>query len=93
MELSVLLAQANHRSAFKAKPNRWSKAMIHDVRFSNYDKFIILQVQVLPANFSFYSEENLMWRDAKVEDLLAVSEHLQIRYEKHPRDDEGDINE
>jgi hypothetical protein len=66
--------------------------MIHDVRFSTYDKFIILQVQVLPANHGFYSTENLVWRDAKVEDLLAISEHLQIRYEKHPSD-EGEINE
>ena len=54
--------------------------MIHNIRFSISDRFVILQVQSLPANHGFYSQENLVWRDAKVEDLLEVAEHLQTRY-------------
>jgi hypothetical protein len=60
--------------------------MIHNIRFSTYEKFVILQVQCLPPNSGFYSEQNLVWRDAKVEDLLAVSEHLQTRF-KEQKDD------
>ena len=54
--------------------------MIHNIRFSTYDRFVILQVQDLPENSGFYSEKSLAWRDAKVEDLLSVSEHLNNRY-------------
>ena len=54
--------------------------MIHNIRFSTYDRFVILQVQDLPENSGFYSEKSLAWRDAKVEDLFSVSEHLNNRY-------------
>ena len=57
--------------------------MIANIRFSTYDKFVILQVQSSPANSGFYSEQNLAWRDAKVEDLLDVAEHLHTRFKEY----------
>jgi len=60
--------------------------LIANIRFSTYDKFVILQVQSLPDNSGFYPEQNLAWRDAKVEDLLDVAEHLQTRFKEHTDD-------
>jgi len=60
--------------------------VINNIRFSTYDKFVILQVQTLPPNAGFYSEQNLAWRDAKVEDLLEVAEHFRDRYAQQIHD-------
>jgi hypothetical protein len=54
--------------------------MIHNIRFSTYDRFVILQVQEGSNIATSYELQNAVWRDAKVEDLLSVSEHLNNRY-------------
>ena len=54
--------------------------MIHNIRFSTYDRFVILQVQEGTEMSTIYELRNTAWRDAKVEDLLSVSEHLNNRY-------------
>ena len=54
--------------------------MIHNIRFSTYDRFVILQVQEGTEMSTTYELRNTAWRDAKVEDLLSVSEHLNNRY-------------
>jgi len=54
--------------------------MIHNIRFSTYDRFVILQVQEGTELSTAYELRNTAWRDAKVEDLLSVSEHLNNRY-------------
>ena len=54
--------------------------MIHNIRFSTYDRFVILQVQEGTEMSTTYELRNTAWRDAKVEDLLSISEHLNNRY-------------
>jgi hypothetical protein len=54
--------------------------MIHNIRFSTYDRFVILQVQEASEIATTYELRSVPWRDAKVEDLLSVSEHLNNRY-------------
>ena len=56
------------------------RIMIHNIRFSTYDRFVILQVQEGTELSTTYELRNTPWRDAKVEDLLSVSEHLNNRY-------------
>lgn len=71
---------------------------ISDIRFTLADSKVILQVMETPAVDVYQSQYQngfrssvAAWRDAKVEDLLLVAEHLRSRYPSCQQEKRADV--
>lgn len=66
---------------------------INNIRFALADSKVILQVLDTPAVDQYHSHYNskVSWRDATVEDLLCVAEHLRSRYPSYQQEKCADV--
>lgn len=66
---------------------------INNIRFAQADGKVILQVEETPAVDAYqkYYGSKPVWRDATVEDLLDVAEHLRSRYPSYQQEKRADV--
>ena len=66
---------------------------INDIRFALADDKVILQVMETPAvdHYQPYNSNKSTWRNATVEDLLLVAEHLRNRYPSYVQEKRSDV--
>jgi len=54
---------------------------VNDIRFRSEGEMIVLQISVDKARSRYYENDlGSEWRDARVEDMLDVAEHLRMKY-------------